>query len=165
MRAFIFFLIIILCGTLQATVLGHFRVFNVKPDLLLLDMVMASLIFKPRLALSFSIFAGIFKDAFSAYTFGINMVLFPLWSLLIIFLSGKITLEDDYIRLGLALSVAFIHNMAAGLLSVSAGSFIPLGILLRIIFVGAIYTGASFFLFVKFATPLLAFSAKRHQSQ
>lgn len=125
---------------LQVTWFNNIRIFCVQPDLLLICAVLASLTFEFRWALAFCILAGIFKDIFCALPFGLNTALFCLWCVLIIELSKRITIEDDYARLALLFVVVLLHNLVFGLILVYSGSFIPLGIFLRNLSIGTIYT-------------------------
>lgn len=140
MKKFIFFIIILICGILQVTILNNFKIFFVKPDLLLISVVLASLIFEWKWAFAFSLFAGIFKDSFSSAAFGINTILFPIWCILIIELAKQISIDFDLIRIGLLFVISLLQNVSEGAILVSSGSFIPLGIFLRNVTVGSIYT-------------------------
>ncbi|MCX5703483.1 MAG: rod shape-determining protein MreD, partial [Candidatus Omnitrophica bacterium] len=135
-----FILIIIISGILQVTILDYFKIFTVKPDLLLISMVLASLAFEFRWAFALSIFAGFFKDAFSVTSFGINTLLFGLWSFLTLRLSKEITIDNDIIRVILVFIVTLIHNTFVGLVFIYSGNHIPSGIFLRIVSLSAIYT-------------------------
>jgi rod shape-determining protein MreD len=148
-RGWIFFGIIIACGLLQATLLDALRVFNLKPDLLLLCCVFASLSFEPRIALILSAFCGIFKDILSGPGLA-NTVLFCIWSLLIIKLSRNVALESRRARLLLVFCVGLTQNIACGLISVYSGRYIAPGIFLRIVFAGSLYTALILALMFRF---------------
>ena len=158
-RAFFFF--ILLCALLQPTLLDAFRIFGVKPDLLLLSVVVASINFKLRSALFFSILSGILKDAFSVHSFGLNTLLFPLWTLALFFLAKEVQLDDDYIRIGLVLVVALLHNLTQGFMIVYFGGVVPFGIFLRLTFLGVVYTTAVFCLLLRYVFPLLSLNQSR----
>jgi rod shape-determining protein MreD len=137
----IFFLfVIVILGILQVTLLDYFRVFGIRPDLLLICVVVASLVFEFKWAFILSIFAGIFKDACGVSTFGINTLLFPIWCLLIARLNREITLDNNLIHMGLVFIVTILHNIVSGMISVYSGNVIPLGIFLRIVIIESIYT-------------------------
>ena len=155
MKNFIFIAIIIIFGLLQATVLNYINIFNVKPDLLLISVIIASLFFEPTWAISLSIFAGILKDVFSVNAFGMHTILFFLWSFLIIKLSRKITLDDNYIKLVLIFIIAILNNIIIRLIFLFLGNFISLGLFLRITFINSLYTAFIFLLVLKFAHTLL----------
>ncbi len=139
-KKWIFLLIIIISGVLQVTILNNIRIFYVKPDLLLICVVYASLFFDLKWAFAFSIFAGIFKDSFLAAPFGINTILFPVWCLLIIELAKKISIDFDLIQLGLLFIISLLHNITQGTVLVYLGNFIPFGIFLRNVSISAVYT-------------------------
>jgi len=135
----IFSLSIVIFAMLQVVFTDYLKIFNVKPDLLLIIISLGSLALSLRWALVLSVFAGLFKDIFGMNMFGINTLLFPVWSFLIIKLAKKISIDNNYLRLGLIFIIALIHNTFTGLVSVYSGSFIPPGIFLRIVFVGSLY--------------------------
>lgn len=144
MRYLFFFLVILASGLLQVTFLDYFRILGVKPDLLLISIVTASLSFELRWVIIFSLFAGLFKDAFNSNTLAINTLLFPLWGFLIFKLSRKISLEENLIRTVLIFIIALVDNTIAGLILVSSGNLVPLKIILRNLAAGSIYTALIF---------------------
>ena len=155
MKKLIFISIIIIFVLLQATVLNYVNIFNVKPDLLLISVIIASLFFEPVWAISLSIFAGILKDIFSVNAFGMNTVLFFLWSFLIIKLSRKIIFDSNYIRLALMFIIAILNSIIVRLIFLFLGNFISWGIFLRITFIESLYTALIFLLVLKFTHTLL----------
>lgn len=144
MRGWIFLPGIFIAAILQATLLDSFKLFNVKPDLLLIAVVITALYFNFNLkwALGLAIFAGILKDVFSLNPFGLNLFLFPLWSLLIIKLSRQITLESNFVRIPLLFIIVVLNDMIIKLICFSGGQFIPAGIYLRTLFFESLYTAA-----------------------
>jgi len=140
MKNWIFFLIIVALGMLQVTVLNYFKIFGVKPDLLLITVVIAGLFFEFKWAFVLSVFAGLFKDVFGANIFGINTLLFPLWSFLIVRLNKEITIDYNFIRIILVFIVSLLHNTITGLILIYSGNLIPLGLFLRIVSLQSIYT-------------------------
>ncbi len=155
MRNLIFITTIIIFALLQTTILNYVSIFNVKPDLLLISVLIASLFFKPAWALSLSIFAGILKDILSVNAFGFYSIIFFLWSLLIIKLSRKISFDSNYVRLILVFIIAILNNIILRLIFIFLGNFISLGLFLRITFIESLYTALIFFLVLKFAHVLL----------
>lgn len=140
MRNWLFFAVILILGVLQLTLLNYFKIFNIKPDLFLVCMVVASLLLELQPAIILSLFAGLFKDSFSSNLFGINTVLFALWSFLILKLNRKIALDNNFLRMGLVFMVALLHNTLSGITLLYLGRGIPLGIFLRTVLIGSIYT-------------------------
>ena len=158
MKNFIFIAAIIIFALLQTTILNCVNIFNVKPDLLLSSVIIASLFFKPQWAISLSIFAGILKDIFSVNVFGLNSILFFLWSFLIIKLSRKISFDSNYVRLVLVFIIAILNNIITRLIFLFLGNFISLGLFLRITFIESLYTALILPLALKFARNLLSIS-------
>lgn len=147
-------LIAIILGLLQAAGINNFGVFTVKPDLLLISVVIASLSLEFRWAFMLSLFAGVFKDVFSVGPTGMNTLLFCLWSFLIVRLNKQITIDYNLIRIALIFIISFLHNAIIGLILISMGRFIPLGIFLRILFLTSIYTAVVSLLILKFTDGL-----------
>lgn len=154
MKKLVLFAVIIFFGLLQATVLNYIDIFNVKPDLLLISVVIASLFCASGWALFLSVFAGILKDILSVNAFGFNSLLFFSWSFLIIKLSRNITFDSDYIRLALIFVIAIFNNIITRLISFFLGNSISWGISLRIIIIGPLYTAFIFPLALKLAKQL-----------
>lgn len=155
-KKLIFFFVIIILALLQATLLNYINIFNIKPDLLLISVIISSLFFEPAWALSLSIFSGILKDIFSTNAFGMNAILFLLWSFLIIKLSRKITFDNNYIRLALIFIIAIINNIIIRLFFLFLDNFIPWGIFLRITLVESLYTALFLPLVFKLTHSLLS---------
>jgi len=150
----IFISVIIIFALLQVTILNYVNIFNIKPDLLLISVVIASLFFQPVWAISLSIFAGIVKDIFSVNVFGMNTILFFLYSLLIIKLSKRFSFDSNYVRLVLLFIIAVLNNIIIRLIFLFLGNFISWGIFLRITFIESLYTALIFPLALKFAQTL-----------
>lgn len=144
MRSWFFPFFILVFGLLQVTLLDCIRIFYLKPDLLLICMVIASLLFEFRKALVFSIFAGLFKDIFSVGTFGTNTILFAGLSFLILRVGKEVTLDDDLVRLILILAVSLLYNILSALLSFYMGRGVGPGIILRAVLFGSMYTAVFF---------------------
>lgn len=147
---------IIILGVLQVTLLDYFKIFTIKPDLLLLSMVVANLSLEFKWAFTFSVFSGILKDAFGGLGLGLNSLLFGAWSLIILRISKELTLDSNMARVVLTFIVAFLHNLITGLIFISLGRIVPFGIFFRAVSLGAIYTtGILFLLFKVNKTPFL----------
>ena len=155
MRRVYFLLIVIALGVLQSAYLNYLGVFGVKPDLLLISMVIASFYFDWRWSLFFSISAGLFKDIAGVHIFGTNTVLFAAWNIVIIQLSKKIALDSFIMRTLLISLLAILNGVITRLILISSSSFISLGVFLRIILLDAIYTASVWPLVFKAVKPLL----------
>lgn len=139
-KKWIFLGIIAALGALQLTFLEYFKVFHVKPDLLLIAVVIATLKFDFRDALILSVFAGFFKDCFVAGTLGLNTLLFPLWCYLIFIITHQFTIEEELFQIALVPIVVILHNTVTGFIIVSQGAAVTFGIFLRITIVEAVVT-------------------------
>jgi rod shape-determining protein MreD len=139
-----FFLIIIACWLLQATILNSFRFFWVKPDLLLVCAVIAGIKFDLKWALIFSLSCGLLKDCLGPQVFGFNTALFPLWSMLIVRLGRQVTFDTFYIRVAIVAIVVLAQNILVGLALIYLGESVPLGIFTRIVFIECLYATACY---------------------
>jgi len=140
MRANTLLITALVLGLFQITFLENFKVFGVKPDLLLLTVVIAGLFWETRAAVIFGIAIGILKDIFSLNTFGLDILLFGLWAFLTVKISRKVSIEDNLTRGLLVFIIALMQNIAVGLSGGLSGSFVPFGIFLRLVFLSALYT-------------------------
>lgn len=148
MKKITIFFIVVILAIFQVTLLDYFKIYNIKPDLLLIAVVTVSLSFRLKLALSLSVFIGFLKDIFNINTFGLNTLLFPIWTFLIIKLSRKLTLENNFIRALLVVLVIILNNISIRFINLIFGHAIPIGIFLRVTCLESLYTlGVSFLCF------------------
>jgi rod shape-determining protein MreD len=134
----------IILGILQVTLLDNFKVFSVKPDLILIAVFIAALFLNLKFALGIGLLAGLFKDAFSINTFGFSAVFFPVWVVLISELIKRVSIEDNISRILLLFAVAILNNIVGGLILAYSIGFLSVGIFLRITFLGSLYTALIF---------------------
>jgi rod shape-determining protein MreD len=144
-------IITLILGVFQVTFLNYFRIFGVKPDLLLVAVVIAGLFLETRAAIIFGMFAGIFKDVFGVNAFGLNVILFSLWGFLSANISRKVSIDDNVTRVFLVFIIALLQNIASFLSLSLSGSFVPVGIFLRISSLGSLYTALTLPLILKIA--------------
>jgi len=154
MKKWVFLIIVVVLGLLQATLLNRFRFFGAIPDILLVTVIFATLILKPRIAFAGSILAGITKDLFTSSPLPLNTILFIAWYFIIIKLTKEISIENDLIRLALVFIICFLHHLITGVSLIYLGSFIPLGIFLRNLFLTSIYTTVVSLLILKLVKRL-----------
>lgn len=140
MRNWIFLLVIFICGLFQSTILNYFKILSVKPDLILICVVVAGVFLSWEWALCCGLFAGIFKDIFGTAPLGINILLLPLWGYLLAKLSKKISLDDDIVLAVTVFVVIFLNDIAGHFINLYFGRFISPGIFLRITFIEALYS-------------------------
>ncbi|MDD4953782.1 MAG: rod shape-determining protein MreD [Candidatus Omnitrophica bacterium] len=138
----VFFIVILVCALLQVSILDRFSLLGIKPDLLLACALLGAMLFQGGWAFTFSVSCGICKDAFSSGVPAMNTIAFVLWCYFILKLRRQITLDNNLIRALVILILAAIHNIASGLIYIYSGGFLPLGIFLRIVILGPLYTAA-----------------------
>ena len=140
MKIRLFLLAVFIVSLLQVTILDSFKLFSVKPDFLLVMIIIASLFLEWKQAIFFAVVAGSLKDIFSINTFGLNIFLFALWSYLVTKLSRKISLENNMLR-GAIVFVVIISNavLIYSLALFLGNSGISAGVFLRVMFLEAIY--------------------------
>lgn len=151
MKKYLGFIFILVAAVLEATLLWPLGIFNVRPNLIFIALILVTSKSNLRQAIILAVFAGALKDIFSANSFGIYTLLFPalVYSMKIIFKkisSDSALVYTSIFSLLVMLSILaqmFIFNP---LLKYNA---IPLGIFSRILFIETIYTTAVFFLGLK----------------
>jgi len=142
---------------LQSTTLDYLKLFNTKPDLVLIAIVLIALSLKFKWVMLFGYLAGFLKDALATQTIGLNTLVLPLIGFLVFRLSKKIDIESDFMKSALIFMATFLENLLIWFLLIFLGTDISLGIFFRFTLVGSIYTALLFFLFSKkILTPKLS---------
>ena len=156
MKKWLFSLIIFVILLFQLTILDYFKIFGVKPDLLLASIVIASLFFESKWVIVLAVFAGILKDIFGINTLGINVLLFPLWGFIVIELSKRLSIENNFIYLGFIFIITILNSMMLRLISMFMGSLVVSWVVfLRIAFLESLYTSLISPLLFKITKPVL----------
>ena len=145
---------IITLGLLQLTLINNFRVLGVKPDLILLSVIVASFFFELKWVLVFALFAGIFKDTFCTSLQGVNTLLFPVFGFIIVEFLRRVTMDDIYLKSCLAFVVIFLYNLILGLALIYSGQALSLGISLRVLVLESLYSSIVLLLIFKILTPI-----------
>ena len=153
MKKWFFLLLILIAVFLEVSILNSFRIFNAKPSLLLVLVVIASISFELRWALLFCILAGALKDIFCADIFCWNALIFALLCFLIARLSREITIDSYLVSIILVFFVVFLSDIVVRLAFAYSGKYIPLGIFLRTAFFESLYTMAVAPLVFKIVKP------------
>ena len=157
MRKRTFFLTIFIVFILQLTLLDSLKLFNIKPDLLLIITVIAALSFDLKWAVIFGVFAGLLKDIVSVQAVGINFLLFSLWSFLVIKLSRKILIENNLMRAALIFLVVLANAILSRAILVFFGNYeMPPGMFLRVAVLESIYASLIFPLLSTVLNPALS---------
>ena len=141
MRKWLFLLLIFCLGILQLSPLGVLTLFNLKPDLLLIAALTSVFFLEFKYAFFLSVFCGLFKDVFLLYPFTLNTFTFVLWSYLVFKIAKEISTENTFVKVGLVFLLALLQNIITGIVGSYSG-VIPLGIYLRLVLFGSIYTAA-----------------------
>lgn len=151
---------VIFFGLCQATISDSLKIFNTKPDLLLICAVIPALFaFETRRVICLSAFSGILKDILGAHAIGINILIFPVSSFLVIELSKKITIYNNFIRVAVVFVVAVLNAIAVRMMLVFLHTPITGGALLRVIFLEPIYTAFISFLLLAGSKRIKLFKA------
>ncbi len=153
MKKWFFLLLILIAVFLEVSILNSFRIFNAKPSLLLVLVVIASISFELRWALFFCILAGALKDIFCADIFCWNALMFALLCFLIARLSREITIDSYLVSSILVFFVVFLSDIVIRLAFAYSGRNVPIGIFLRIAFFESLYTMAVTPLVFKIVKP------------
>jgi rod shape-determining protein MreD len=133
-------LIIFLLILSQATICDYLKLFNIKPNLILIALMIVSISFKLEWSLIFSLILGALTDLLGISKPGISVLFFPLLCFLIIKLSRKITLDNAYIFSAFTGILVVIYGLTTRFFLLSLGNSISIGIFLRVIFIESIYT-------------------------
>lgn len=142
MKKLLFSGIILIAAFFQATFLNSFKIFGIKPDLLLIGVAIASIYFEMKWALVIALFAGMLKDLFGIQVIGINTMLFPLWGFCVIRLTKKIHLDNIIVLAVVVFAASIFNSLLTRLIFFWMGRSISAGFFLRIIFLEALYTVA-----------------------
>ena len=164
MKNIIILSVILLCAIIQVTFIEPFRIFGVKPDLLLICVCITGLMCEWRLALFFGFYAGALKDLLGTDPFGFNILLYVCWSYFIAKVARKISLEDTYALMAVSCVVFFIDGIAKRIILSSYGKYVSFGISFRIIVLSCLYSTLLIPLVLKLFTYCKCLPASKEKS-
>lgn len=144
----VFFVIFLLILS-QATIFNYLKILNIKPNLILISLIIISLFFNLKWSLIFSFALGFLSDIFNTYSLGFSVLLFPLLRFIIIKLSRKISLDNEYIFSAFVGILTIANSLAVRFFLLSLGTNIAIGIFLRSVIIEAIYTALVSFMIFK----------------
>lgn len=148
MKKWSFLLVIVALALLQLTWPVFLIFFNCKPDFLLILIIALVFYLDFKVALAFTVLAGLIKDVFLLEPLALNTILFSIWSYLVYLLSRQISTENYYVRAAVVIIVALLNNIIIGIVIINSGTIIPAGIFLRNVFISSSYTAVlSVFIF------------------
>lgn len=131
---------LLLLAIFETTGLDSIRIFNVRPDLILIAVIVLGFSYNLSVTLMFSFFAGFIKDILSTGPFGLNTFIFVLIVYTLSKLSKRFIIEGLILRIAIISIAVILENLVAGSILSFYASPISLGILLRLSFLSAIYT-------------------------
>lgn len=140
MRKSLFLVTVFGAFLLQVTAVNHFKIFGIKPDLILISIVLVSLFCDFKLALPLSIAAGALKDIYGTGTFAVNAILSGLWSFLVMNLSRRVSMDINLTRAVLVFIIAILNALAMAIFLWYLGTAVAFGIFLRASFLDSLYT-------------------------
>ena len=131
-----------LLAVLQSTVINGIGILSIKPDLLLIAVIIAALGSSWKWAIFYGCMAGLLKDIFGSSGFGFYAVMFSSFGFLCYELSKRLMI-DTRLRLvvTVSLAVAFEYILLSLFLALS-GDPVPIGIFLRSTLVASAYSAA-----------------------
>lgn len=140
MRTRFFFVAVFVACMLQVTAVNHFKIFGIKPDLILISIVLVSLFCEWKVAVALSIMCGAFKDIYGAGPFVLNTILSPLWSILVINLARRLSIDINLTRAVLVFIIAVLNAFAIALFLWYMGTAVAFGVFIRTTFLDSLYT-------------------------
>ncbi|MCK9595130.1 MAG: rod shape-determining protein MreD [Candidatus Omnitrophica bacterium] len=149
MRNLRFSLLILGLAFIQVGISEPLRLFGVKPDLLLISVVVAGIYFEFGWALFFSLFAGILKDVFTAGSFGMSSLFFPVVAFLIIQLNKRLTIENNTSCSVVVFLSSIVYDGLVRLLSVYMNDLVSYPVFFRVSILGALYTSIVMFVLLR----------------
>ena len=142
MKNISFLLALIIACLIQSTWLDSFKIFNTKPDLILIAVLLSIILLDNKWAIFLAILGGVLKDSLGVNPFGLNSILFLCWFILIKRVVKEMEIEDNFRRAILILIIVFLHNLITGLFLVYTGRYIAPGIFLRNLLLVLLYAAA-----------------------
>lgn len=139
-------IILVLSVILQSTFFDHIKIFNVKPDLMLIAIVIISLSLDFKWIMVFSYFSGFLKDVLAALPLGVNTLVLPLIAFFIFRLSKRIVLETNYAISITIFMASLFENLIVSLLLIALEFDISIGVFFRLTIISSIYTSVVFLL-------------------
>jgi len=122
-RIFIYLFIFFI---LEATVLNNFKLFGVKPDLLLISVVVFGLFLPAFWVIVFSCFCGLLLDIFYSGPFGVNIVMFCILGLLSRKLAKNLYIENDNVVIAVVFAASLLLSFIRRFMVPNVSSWLAL---------------------------------------
>jgi len=134
---------------IQFSTLDELKIWEVRPDLILVALFLGSLFVQRKEAFILAISLGLLKDIFSCSFLGINTLLFAFY----IFIGNQINLnfsfEDNFSRTAFFLILSLLHNLSNGFYRIFLGGQLTLGVFLRLSLIASFYNSGLLYLLLK----------------
>ncbi|MFA6384516.1 MAG: rod shape-determining protein MreD [Candidatus Omnitrophota bacterium] len=147
MKKIIFAFFLLAAALVQSTLIHSISIFGVKPDLYWVMVMCAALYFEAGSAVIFSLVCGVLKDCLGTSSFGVYIVIFPLWSVCVSNLLKRISFEHPAVS-GSALAIMIAVNaVILRLMPFIPDGPLPFTAFLRVSVIESVYT-ALFFIWI-----------------
>lgn len=133
-------LVLFIIALLESTLLNHFRIFDVKPDIILAALVIFVPFFSLTWSVVFAVLGGMFRDIFSILPFGFNVVICVVWIILAKRISRQLSIESNFIRSAILGLIILLNNLTLQSILFVLAKPIAMGRFLTIIFIESITT-------------------------
>ncbi len=133
-------LILFIIALLQSTFLNYFRVFNVKPDIILITVIIFALFFNLRWLVVFAFLAGIFRDIFSILPCGVNVIICIFLVILTKQISRQLSVENKFIYSAVLCLIILLNNLILQSFLFVLDRPVVTGIFLKILFLESTFT-------------------------
>jgi rod shape-determining protein MreD len=134
--------VLALLAVLQSTIINAIGLINIKPDLLLIAVIISALGSSWKWALFYGFLAGALKDVLGSGSFGFYSVMFASFGYLCRELSKSLMI-DSRLRLVITVSLAAaLEYIILSLFLALSGDPVPIGIFLRSTLIGSAYSAA-----------------------
>ncbi len=161
MRNRLFFILAVVFCLAQPVFLYSFQMFWVKPDLIIIAVVMASIYLDFGWAMFIAVLGGATKDIMGLNYFGMNILVLPFYCYAIKETSRSILLDNDLINMGILGVIVIFNALLLRLFFMLNNVSIELGIFLRTFVFEFLFTVFLFFLILQVSNYLLNSSLRR----
>lgn len=132
-------LVLFIIAILQSTLFNYFRIFNVKPDAILIALIVSVSFFEFKWSVIFAFLCGILRDLFSILPFGLNTIIFVLWVILAKQIYRRLSVEDKLISYTVPCMIILLNNLTLQAIFFLLGQSIALGIVVKIVLLELIF--------------------------
>jgi rod shape-determining protein MreD len=124
----------------QYTLFNYFRIFNVKPNVILAALIMLVPFFSLGWSVAFAFLSGILRDIFSGLPFGLELCLCIIWIILAKQIFRRLSPENNLIRSVILCLIIVLNNFATQSVLFVLDRSLSLDIFLKIVSIESILT-------------------------